>query len=98
MAIDTRSAYTELMSRTDELLAKTAARISSSPAASILDGQSKTAARMALLDEIVAETQVDAEMALTKLASARRQKIASRAERVEIVRHMARVASTLLEN
>jgi len=98
MAIDTRSAYTELMSHTDELLAKTAARIAASPAASILDGESKTAERIALLDEAVAETAVDAEMALTRLASVQRQKVATRAEKVEIVRHIARVANTLLEN
>jgi hypothetical protein len=98
MPIDTNSAYADLMSRTDELLTKTASRIASSKEAAALEGLSKTAERLAILDGAVAETSIEAAVALTKLAEVRQNKVAARAEKVAIVRHMARVANSLLEN
>ena len=95
MPIDTKSAYADLINSTDELLAKTASRVAASPLAAV--DSSKTAERIAILDEAVAETAADAQDALEKLASLQRSKIAARAEKVEIVRHIARTASALLE-
>jgi hypothetical protein len=94
MPLDTRSAYQSIFDRTDALLAKTASRVAASPVAAKAD--SKTAERVAAIDQAVAETDLAARSALNKLAAVQVQKTARRAEKIAMVRHIARVANTLL--
>lgn len=95
MPIDSRSAYQDLLGRTDDLLAKTASRVAASPLAKL--AESKTSERLTAIDEAVAATHVDAQSALTKLAEVEQTKVARRAEKVAIVRHIARTAQRLIE-
>lgn len=96
MPLDTRAAYADIMGNADALLAKTASRLAKSPLSKVAE-QTATPERLTAIDEAVAATQADAQGALAKLASVNSTKLAKRAEKVAIVRHMARIANRLLE-
>lgn len=91
--LDARSAYQTLLDRSDELIAKSAARIAASTA--VLP-DSKTAERLEAINEAVAETDVAARNALVKLAESHQAGVTRRAEKVATIVHIAKVANQLL--
>jgi len=91
MPIDTRSAFADLMNRADGLLAKTASRTAKVAAPRTVETE------LSDLDARVAETSVEAQVALSKLAAERAAKIARRADKVKIAQHIAVLGARLLE-
>lgn len=93
MPIDTRKAFSEILSSADTLLEKASKRASATAAPE----QTKVSSAIGDVTERVEQTQLEAQAALAKLAKAREVKLAQRQEKVLIAQHIAKVAARLLE-